>query len=216
MTNLSRSILTLAGALQLAAPLCAQPAAPHPVPLREDPKMAPFVTELMGRMTLDEKIGQLNLLVVGFDVTGPVVSKGVEASIRQGRVGAVLNTYTPAAARKLQDQALKYTRLKIPILLGYDVIHGHRTMFPMPLGLAATWDLKAIEQSARIAAEEAAADGLHWVYSPMVDITCDPRWGRVVEGAGEDPYLGSRIAEAMVRGLQGPDNDLTKPTTVMA
>lgn len=221
MTKIFCAAFLLAWALTLTTPLRAQPAAPRgpaprPAALRADPKMRAFIDALLGRMTLEEKIGQLNLLVVGFDVTGPVVSKNVEAQIRQGHVGAVLNTYTPSAARKLQQQALTHTRLKIPLLLGYDVIHGHRTIFPMPLGLAASWDLSAIERSARIAAEEASADGLHWIYSPMVDITRDPRWGRVVEGAGEDPYLGARIAEAMVRGYQGPDNDLTQPTTVMA
>ncbi|WP_210516020.1 beta-glucosidase BglX [Hymenobacter terricola] len=216
MNRFYRVVFLLAGALQLAAPLCAQPSDPRALTHREDPKMQAFVDELMGRMTLEEKIGQLNLLAVGFDVTGPVVSKDVDANIRRGNVGGVFNTYTPAAARQLQEQALKATRLKIPLLLGFDVVHGHRTMFPMPLGLAATWDMQAVEQSARIAAEEASADGLHWVFSPMVDIARDPRWGRVVEGAGEDPYLGSCVAAAMVRGYQGPDNDLAQPNTVMA
>ncbi|MEJ7663756.1 MAG: glycoside hydrolase family 3 N-terminal domain-containing protein [Hymenobacter sp.] len=181
-----------------------------------DPQMQQFVTNLMQKMTLEEKIGQLNLVSVGFDVTGPVVSKDVDANIKKGLVGGVLNTYTPVAARKLQDQAIQGSRLRIPLILGYDVIHGHRTIFPIPLGLAASWDLDALERSARIAAAEAAADGLNWVYSPMVDIARDPRWGRVAEGAGEDSYLGSRIAEAMVRGYQGPTNDLTQPETVMA
>ena len=194
----------------------AQPAATPTAAPAVDPQMQQFVTGLMQKMTLAEKIGQLNLVSVGFDVTGPTVSQNVEANIKQGLVGGVLNTYTPVAARKLQDQAIQSSRLHIPLLLGYDVIHGHRTIFPVPLGLAASWDLGALERSARIAAAEAAADGLHWVYSPMVDITRDPRWGRVAEGAGEDPYLGSRIAEAMVRGYQGPANDLTQPETVMA
>ncbi|MBC6605408.1 beta-glucosidase BglX [Hymenobacter sp. BT188] len=179
-------------------------------------KMNQFVEALMKKMTLDEKIGQLNLVSVGFDVTGPVVSKDVDANIRKGNVGAVLNTYTPVAARKLQELAVKESRLKIPLILGYDVIHGHRTIFPIPLGMAASWDLAAMERSARIAAEEAAADGINWVYSPMVDIARDPRWGRIAEGAGEDPYLGSQIARVMVRGYQGTDNDMSKPTNVMA
>jgi beta-glucosidase len=179
-------------------------------------QMQQFVASLMQKMTLEEKIGQLNLVSVGFDVTGPVVSKDVDASIKKGLVGGVLNTYTPVAARKLQGLAIKETRLHIPLILGYDVIHGHRTIFPIPLGLAASWDLDAMERSARIAAEESAADGINWVYSPMVDIARDPRWGRVAEGAGEDPYLGSRIAEAMVRGYQGPTNDMTRPENVMA
>ena len=179
-------------------------------------QMQQFVASLMQKMTLEEKIGQLNLVSVGFDVTGPVVSKDVDASIKKGLVGGVLNTYTPVAARKLQELAIKESRLHIPLILGYDVIHGHRTIFPIPLGLAASWDLDAMERSARIAAEESSADGINWVYSPMVDIARDPRWGRVAEGAGEDPYLGSRIAEAMVRGYQGPTNDMTRPENVMA
>jgi beta-glucosidase len=220
MTNRFRTLALLLWAASLASPLTApvcaqQPAAPRPVALPVDPKMKPFIDNLMARMTLEEKIGQLNLAATGFDVTGPVVNKDVRSNISQGRMGALLNPNTFASTRELQSLALK-TRLKIPLIFGYDVIHGHRTMFPMPLGLAATWDLQAIERSAQIAAEEAAADGISWVYSPMVDIGRDPRWGRVVEGAGEDVYLGSRIAEAMVRGYQGPDNDLTKPTRVMA
>ncbi|QKG55576.1 beta-glucosidase BglX [Hymenobacter sp. BRD128] len=178
--------------------------------------MQQFVASLMQKMTLEEKIGQLNLVSVGFDVTGPVVSKDVDANIKKGLVGGVLNTYTPVAARKLQELAIKESRLHIPLILGYDVIHGHRTIFPIPLGLAASWDLDAMERSARIAAEESSADGINWVYSPMVDIARDPRWGRVAEGAGEDPYLGSRIAEAMVHGYQGPTNDMTRPENVMA
>src|SRR6266478_4095105 len=158
-----------------------------------------FVGALMGKMTLDERIGQLNLLSVGFDVTGPIVNKDVEASIRRGLVGGVFNTYTPGAVRKLQELAVNQTRLHIPLLLGYDVIHGHKTIFPIPLGLACTWDLEAIEKSARIAATEASADGLNWTFSPMVDIARDPRWGRIAEGAGEDPYLGAQIGRASCR-----------------
>jgi len=200
------------------AKIKAKATTPAPIPASPavDPKMQQFVTSLMQKMTREEKIGQLNLVSVGFDVTGPVVSQNVDANIKKGLVGAVLNTFTPVAARKLQQEAIRDTRLHIPLILGYDVIHGHRTIFPIPLGLAASWDLDAMERSARIAAAEASADGLNWVYSPMVDIARDPRWGRVAEGAGEDPYLGSRIAEAMVRGFQGPTNDMTRPETVMA
>jgi len=190
-----------------------KPAAAAPV---SDQKMKSFIDGLVAKMTPEEKIGQLNLVSVGFDVTGPVVSKDVDANIRKGRVGGVLNTFTPVAVRKLQEMALKESRLHIPLMFGYDVIHGHRTIFPIPLGLAASWDLQAVEQSARIAAEEATADGLNWVFSPMVDIARDARWGRIAEGAGEDPYLGAQIARAMVRGYQGPGNDLTKDNTVMA
>ncbi|MGI4743482.1 MAG: beta-glucosidase BglX [Janthinobacterium lividum] len=204
--------------MRAKTPTKAKPAAKATAvaPPAEDPKMQQFVTNLLQKMTLEEKIGQLNLVSVGFDVTGPVVSQNVDANIKKGLVGAVLNTFTPVAARKLQQEAIQDTRLHIPLILGYDVIHGHRTIFPIPLGLAASWDLDALERSARIAAAEASADGLNWVYSPMVDIARDPRWGRVAEGAGEDPYLGSRIAEAMVHGFQGPTNDMTKPETVMA
>ena len=164
--------------------------------------MNAWVDGLMDRMTVPEKIGQLNLLSVGFDVTGPQLSKDADAKVRQGSVGGVFNTYTPDAVRKLQTLAVKESRLGIPLLFGYDVIHGHKTIFPMPLGLAATWNPEAIERSARVAGAEATADGLTWTFSPMVDIARDPRWGRIAEGAGEDPFLGSRIAAAMVRGYQ--------------
>jgi len=184
------------------------------IPAAPPKDMDAFVSELMAKMTLEEKIGQLNLVSVGFDITGPIVSKNVEEKIEKGLVGGVFNTFTPVAVRKLQEMAVTKTRLKIPLLFGYDVIHGHRTIFPMPLGLAASWDLNAIETSARIAADEASADGLNWVFSPMVDICRDPRWGRVVEGAGEDTWYGSRVAEAMVKGYQG--TDLAANNTVMA
>jgi beta-glucosidase len=169
------------------------------------PAMDKFINELMSKMTIEEKIGQLNLVSVGFDVTGPIVSQNVEEKIKKGNVGGVFNTFTPVAVRKLQEMAVNSTRLKIPLLFGYDVIHGHRTIFPVPLGLSASWDLAAIEKSARIAGDEASADGLNWVFSPMVDIARDPRWGRIVEGAGEDTYYGSRVAAAMVKGYQGTD-----------
>ncbi|MEO8721702.1 MAG: beta-glucosidase BglX [Ginsengibacter sp.] len=177
-------------------------------------KMNDFISSLMKKMTLEEKIGQMNLPTVGFDVTGPILSQGVEEKIKKGLVGGVFNTYTPNAVRKLQDIAVKQTRLKIPLLFGYDVIHGHRTIFPINLGLSASWDTSLIQNTARAAAEEASADGLNWVFSPMVDITRDPRWGRVSEAAGEDPFLGSQVAKAMVRGYQG--TDLMANNTVMA
>ncbi len=179
-----------------------------------DPQMKTFIDALLKKMTLEEKIGQLNLPSVGFDVTGPIVSQGVEEKIKNGLVGGVFNTFTPGAVRKLQEMAVNETRLKIPLLFGYDVIHGHRTIFPIPLGLSASWDIDLIERTARAAAEEASADGLNWVFSPMVDIARDPRWGRVSEGAGEDPWLGSQIAKAMVKGYQG--NNLFQNNTVMA
>jgi beta-glucosidase len=182
--------------------------------ISKNQKMNDFINSLMKKMTLEEKIGQMNLPTVGFDVTGPILSQGVEEKIKKGLVGGVFNTFTPNAVRKLQDIAMKETRLKIPLLFGYDVIHGHRTIFPINLGLSATWDTSLIKKTARAAAEEASADGLNWVYSPMVDITRDPRWGRVSEAAGEDPFLGSQVAKAMVKGYQG--NNLNADNTVMA
>lgn len=203
----------LLAALGLASLQATAQNTPLPPP---DAKMQQFISKLMQQMTPEEKIGQLNLVSVGFTVTGPVVSEGVDAKIAKGLVGGVLNTFTPVAARKLQEMAVKQTRLHIPLLMGFDVIHGHRTILPIPLGLAATWDMVAIERGAHIAGQEASADGINWVYSPMVDIARDPRWGRVAEGAGEDPYLGSQIARAMVHGYQGATNDMTRPDNVMA
>ena len=197
--------LALIAAL-MAGCLWAEPAA--------DPKMDAFVQDLMSRMTKAEKIGQLNLMSVGFDVTGPLLSEGADAKVRKGLVGGVFNTYTPAAVRKLQLLAIKQSRLGIPLLFGYDVIHGYKTVFPIPLGLAATWNLDTIQDSARVAAAEASADGVDWTFSPMVDIARDPRWGRIAEGAGEDPYLGSLIARAMVHGYQG--DDLSRSNSLMA
>lgn len=172
---------------------------------QQEQKMNAFVKDLMSKMTLDEKIGQLNLVTPGGAVTGSVVSTDVDSKIRNGRVGGLFGINGPDQIRKAQDIAVKNSRLKIPLMFGLDVIHGHRTIFPIPLGLSCSWDMPLIEQSARIAATEAAADGLNWVYSPMVDIARDPRWGRIAEGSGEDPYLGSKIAAAMVRGYQGKD-----------
>ncbi len=180
----------------------------------KDAKMNKFISNLMSKMTLKEKVGQMNLPTVGFDVTGPLLSVGVEQKIKNGSVGAVFNTFTPIAVRKLQAIAVNESRLKIPLIFGYDVIHGHRTIFPNNLGLSASWNLELIAKAARAAAEEASADGLNWIFSPMVDITRDPRWGRVTEGAGEDPYLGSEIAKTMVHAYQL--NDLSKNNTVLA
>ncbi|OQP65741.1 beta-glucosidase [Niastella vici] len=178
-------------------------------------KMKAFVANLMTKMTLEEKIGQLNLVTPGWGVpTGSVVSKGVEDNIRKGNVGGLFGIFGPDKIRQAQALAVNESRLHIPLLFGLDVIHGHKTIFPIPLGLSCSWDTALIERSARIAATEASADGLCWVYSPMVDIARDPRWGRIAEGAGEDPYLGSKIARAMVKGYQG--NDLSKDNTVMA
>lgn len=180
----------------------------------KDAKRDAFISSLMQKMTLDEKIGQLNLLTGGEATTGSVVSAGVEAKIKKGQVGGIFSMSTPARIRKAQEIAVTQTRLKIPIIFGMDVIHGYKTMFPIPLGLSCTWDMQLIERTARIAATEASADGLNWAYSPMVDIARDPRWGRISEGSGEDPYLGSQIARAMVKGYQG--DDLSKNNTLMA
>src|SRR5580658_3017509 len=173
-----------------------------------------FVSDLLARMTVEEKIGQLNLLSTGFDVTGPVANRDVEASVRKSQAGGVFNLYTPGATRKLQELAVNKSRLGIPLLFGYDVIHGHKTVFPIPLALACTWNPDLIGESARIAASEASADGVNWVFSPMVDLARDPRWGRISEGAGEDPFLASLIASAMVNGYQG--RDLAQTNAVMA
>jgi beta-glucosidase len=180
----------------------------------QDAKMNAFVSDLMSKMTVDEKIGQLNLVTPGGAVTGSVVSKGVDDKIRQGMVGGLFGITGPDKVRQAQDIAVKNSRLHIPLIFGLDVIHGHRTIFPIPLGLSCSWDTILIEKSAKIAAREASADGLAWAFSPMVDIARDPRWGRVSEGSGEDPYLGSRIAAAVVRGYQG--KDLSNTESVMA
>jgi beta-glucosidase len=180
----------------------------------QDAKMNAFISNLMSKMTMDEKIGQLNLVIPGGAVTGSVVSKDVNNKIRQGMVGGLFGITGPDRVRQAQDIAVKETRLHIPLIFGLDVIHGHRTIFPIPLGLSCSWDTVMIEKSARIAAREASADGLAWAFSPMVDIARDPRWGRVSEGSGEDPYLGSVIAAAVVRGYQG--KDLRNTETVMA
>src|SRR5450755_609344 len=180
----------------------------------QDAKMDAFVSNLMSRMTIDEKIGQLNLVTPGGAVTGSVVSKDVDDKIRKGMVGGLFGITGPDKVRQAQDIAVKNTRLHIPLIFGLDVIHGHRTIFPIPFGLSCSWDTVMIEKSAQIAAREASADGLAWAFSPMVDIARDPRWGRVSEGSGEDPYLGSRIAAAVVRGYQG--KNLSNPETVMA
>lgn len=161
------------------------------------------VNALLAKMTLEEKIGQLTLYTTDWGSTGPTIREGYKNDIRSGACGNLFNSHTVAFVRDLQKVAVEETRLKIPLLFGFDVIHGYKTIFPIPLGEAASWDLPAIEKSAHIAATEAAAAGLNWTYAPMVDISREPRWGRVMEGAGEDTWLGSRIAEARVRGFQG-------------
>ncbi len=176
-------------------------------PGAKDAKMTAFVSNLMSKMTLDEKIGQLNLVTPGGAVTGSVVSSDVDNKIRNGAVGGLFGITGPGKVRQAQQIAVDNSRFHIPLFFGLDVIHGHRTIFPIPLGLSASWDTALIEQTAALAAKEATAEGLNWVFSPMVDIARDPRWGRVAEGSGEDPYLGGKIAAAMVRGYQGNSYD---------
>ncbi len=173
-----------------------------------------FIDELMAKMTLEEKIGQLTLYTSGWDVTGPSLNDNYKNELKAGKVGALFNAHGVAYNRKLQDIAVNETRLGIPLIFGYDVIHGHQIIFPIPLAEAASWDLEAIEESARLSAKEAAAAGLNWTFNPMVDVARDPRWGRVMEGAGEDTYLGMRIAEVKVKGYQG--DNLADPLTIMA
>jgi len=167
-------------------------------------------------MTLDEKIGQMVQYTSDWDVTGPRLRTGYENDIRNGMCGSIFNAISTAYVRKLQKIAVEETRLHIPLIFGYDVIHGYKTIFPISLGEAATWDMSMIEKSARVAASEAAAAGLNWTFAPMCDIAVDPRWGRVAEGAGEDPYLGSCVAAARVKGFQGENNDLSDSLTVLA
>jgi len=172
------------------------------------------VDELLQKMTLEEKIGQLNQYTGDNTVTGPLtINPNKQQEIKEGKIGSMLNVIGWKYTRQYQELAMQ-SRLKIPLLFGLDVIHGHKTTFPLPLAEAASWDLKAMELSARIAAVEAAASGIHWTFAPMVDISRDPRWGRVMEGAGEDTYLGSKIAFARVKGFQG--NKLGDLDAVMA
>ncbi len=182
--------------------------------MTNDAKMKVFIDALMKKMTVDEKIGQLNLPGSGDIVTGQAGNSDIGKKIKEGKVGGLFNIKSVAKIRAVQQVAVEQSRLKIPLLFGMDVIHGYETVFPIPLGLSCSWDMQLIELSARIAAVEASADGINWTFSPMVDIARDPRWGRISEGSGEDPYLGSMIAKAMVRGYQG--NDLSLNNTIMS
>lgn len=173
-----------------------------------------FIDNLLNKMTLEEKIGQLNLPVTGEIVTGQAKSSNVAKRIRAGEVGGLFNLKGVERIREVQRQAVEESRLGIPLLFGMDVIHGYETVFPIPLGLSCTWDMKAIEESARIAAIEASADGISWTFSPMVDICRDARWGRASEGSGEDPFLGSEVAKAMIKGYQG--NNMEANNEIMA
>jgi beta-glucosidase len=183
-------------------------------PYQPDKKALDFVQDLLNKMTLEEKIGQMTLFTSDWDVTGPTIRANYQEDIKSGKVGSIFNAHTAEYTRKLQQIAVEQTRLKIPLLFGYDVIHGHKTIFPIPLAEACTWDLTMIEKNARFAALEASASGLHWTFNPMVDIARDPRWGRVAEGNGEDTFLSSLIAQAKVKGYQG--TDLKSSQTILA
>jgi len=186
----------------------------HGASQSNDGKMNAFIDALMKKMTLEEKIGQLNLPGSGDIVTGQASSSDIGRKIREGEVGGLFNIKSVEKIRAVQQVAVEDSRLKIPLLFGMDVIHGYETEFPIPLGLSCTWDMGLIKRSAAIAASEASADGICWTFSPMVDICRDPRWGRISEGSGEDPYLGSQVARAMVAGYQG--EDLSRNNTIMA
>ncbi|MDQ0594901.1 beta-glucosidase [Chryseobacterium ginsenosidimutans] len=177
-------------------------------------KKKAFVDNLLSKMTLDEKIGQLNLPSSGDFTTGLAKSSDIGKKVEQGLVGGLFNIKGADKIRAVQKVAVENSRLKIPLIFGMDVIHGYETTFPIPLGLAASWDMNLVQQSARVAAKEASSDGINWTYSPMVDISREPRWGRVSEGSGEDPYLGSEIAKNMVYGYQG--KDLSLSNTILA
>jgi beta-glucosidase len=176
------------------------------------------VESLLKQMTLEEKVGQMNQYNGFYDVTGPAPSAGDAKNkyehIKKGLVGSMLNVRGASEVRKMQALAVDSSRLGIPMIFGFDVIHGHKTLSPIPLAEAASWDLEAIEKSARIAAIEASAEGLNWTFAPMVDISRDARWGRVMEGAGEDTYLGAKIGVARVKGFQG--DDLSANNTIAA
>lgn len=180
----------------------------------EDVAMESAIDSIMDLMTLDEKIGQLVLYTSTTDITGATLDKDYLNYLRQGLVGAIFNAFGARYTRKLQKIAVEETRLGIPLLFGYDAIHGYKTIFPIPLGESCSWDLELMKKTASVTAKEASAAGLHWTFAPMVDIARDPRWGRISEGAGEDAYLGSQIAKARVQGFQS--TDLRAKNTVLS
>ena len=180
----------------------------------QDEKMNKFISDLMNKMTVEEKIGQLNLTTAGGFVTGNAVNEMTHQKLQKGQIGGMLNALSLSSMRAFMDIAVKESPHHIPLLFGMDVIHGYQTVFPIPLAMSCLWDMALVEKSARIAAQEATANGIAWTYSPMVDIARDPRWGRIAEGAGEDPWLGSQVAKALVKGYQG--NDLSLDNTMMA
>jgi beta-glucosidase len=179
----------------------------------QDEKMNKFISDLMNKMTVEEKIGQLNLTTAGGFVTGSAVNEMTHQKLQKGQIGGMLNALSLSSMRAFMDIAVKESPHHIPLLFGMDVIHGYQTVFPIPLAMSCLWDMTLVEKSARIAAQEATANGIAWTYSPMVDIARDPRWGRIAEGAGEDPWLGSQVAKALVKGYQG--NDLSLDNTMM-
>lgn len=214
--NLYKQIFT--GVLSLAAivalPIQVNAKNQSSLATNRQEQMDDFITQLMGRMTLEEKLGQLNLPGADDIVTGQAKNSNIGAMVAKGQVGGVFNIKGVEKIRDLQRVAVEESRLGIPLIFGMDVVHGYETVFPIPFALSCSWDIEAIENSARIAAKEASASGIAWTFSPMVDISRDPRWGRVSEGSGEDPYLGAEIAKAMVRGYQG--SNLTDPSTMMS
>ncbi len=169
----------------------------------EEAEIERKVDSLLSIMTLEEKVGQLTLYTSDMDQTGAFLRDEYQEDIKSGEVGAIFNAYGSEYTRKLQEMAVNETRLGIPLIFGYDVVHGHRTIFPVPLAEASSWDMNMIRKTAEVAAREAASEGLHWTFAPMIDISRDPRWGRIVEGSGEDTYLGSLIAREKVKGFQG-------------
>ena len=210
--------LVLLAAMALSTSVIAQDIVNKPVQSFQSSqfkaKKKAFVESLLAKMTLEEKIGQLNLPSAGDFTTGQAQNSGIGKKIEDGLVGGLFNIKGAEKIRAVQKVAVEKSRLKIPLLFGMDVIHGYETNFPIPLGLASSWDMDLIQQSARVAAKEATSDGISWTFSPMTDISREPRWGRVSEGSGEDPYLGSAIAKAMVYGYQG--KDLALSNTIMA
>ena len=204
MNKLKSTLLSLVAAAAVAG--CSDPGS--------DREMDRFIDGLMKKMTVEEKIGQMNLIAIdGSVMTGPVTESATGEKIVSGEVGALLNVMVPEKIRDLQELVVTKSRLGIPLLFGMDVIHGYNTVFPMPIGLSATWNMASVEEVARISAVEATAQGVNWTFSPMVDLSYDARWGRVAEGAGEDPYLASEIARAYVRGYQG---DLSRNDNLLA
>jgi beta-glucosidase len=208
-----RSYIIIALLLTLAACTTRQPSQITSASA-DNSKRERFIDSLMKLMTVEEKIGQMTLFTSDWDVTGPTMKSNYKEDIRSGRVGNIFNAYTVKYNRELQRMAVEETRMHIPLIFGYDVIHGHRTIFPIPLGESCSWDLAAMERSARIAATEASAEGINWTFAPMVDIARDARWGRITEGAGEDTYLGVQIAKARVKGFQG--SNLADTNTLVA